>query len=271
MPQVYLAILAPQAAPWTHALLAKKRVTNRFWKGALQTYTDPVNQAGQWALPGGKQEVNDQGSVHTAARREFREETGVDLQPYYPTRPGGGVLEEHAFSGDQTTTIRFWLAVLRVTDEQQTNIRTQVNTNVAPATKPVTRTTLVSMTTPSNAGIKKPTINKPKMAMPPQVRARLIREGKLAEVLPETQSKPKEEHKYTEQVPTGSPFSAQITDWELGSLEKVPRVDVGNRLGVPCQLVASEDDKLLVQSANWKTQDITWYAMVATHLTTKVA
>ena len=83
MPQVYLAILAPQAAPWTHALLAKKRVTNRFWKGALQTYTDPVNQAGQWALPGGKMGGTE--TVHEGAKPEFKEETGYDIQTQYPT------------------------------------------------------------------------------------------------------------------------------------------------------------------------------------------
>ena len=88
---------------------------------------------------------------------------------------------------------------------------------------------------------------------------------------PPTQTKAPERHTYTEVVQTGSPFSSLIKDWELDSLEAVARVDVSNRLGVYFPLVGvSDDDKLLVQSANWKTQDITWYAMVAAHLTTKV-
>ena len=267
MAQVYLAILAPAAAPWTHVLLAKKRVTNRFWERQLKNYTEPVNQAGQWALPGGKQDAEDQGSVHKAAKREFLEETGVDLQPYYPTQPGGGVLEEHAFSGDKTTTIRFWLAVFRVSAELQTNIQIQVNTNVAPATKSVTRQTQVSMTTPSNAGISKPTINRSKMPIPAHLKAKMIREGKL----PQTETKVPERHNYTEVVQTGSPFSSQIKDWELGSLDIVSRVDVGNRLGVYYKPVwASEDEENLVKTATPTTQSITWYAMMATHLNKSV-
>ena len=259
MPQVYLAILAPASAPWTHALLAKKRVTNSWWKGALQTYTTHVNQAGQWALPGGKQEGEE--SVHAAARRESKEETGYDLQPHYPQQPIQGVLGEYPF--ESNGLIRFYLAVLRVSAEQQSNIRTQVNQNIAPQTEKKTRQTLVSMTTPTNAGISKPT-PKPKLK-PQSVIAAQMRAGTYK---PPTQTKAPERHTYTVEVETGRPSKQLIRDWELGSLEMVARVDVSNRLGVYFPLVGvSARDQQIVQDANYDTQDISWYAAVATHLT----
>ena len=82
MAQVYLAVLAPEAGAWTHALLAQKRVTNRFWRGALQTHPSAVNQAGQWALPGGEKKGSE--SAQEAARREFREETGTTSRSNTP-------------------------------------------------------------------------------------------------------------------------------------------------------------------------------------------
>jgi 8-oxo-dGTP pyrophosphatase MutT (NUDIX family) len=277
--QVYLAVLAPASEPWTHALLAKKRVTNSYWRGALQNYTDPVNQAGQWALPGGKKEGSE--SVHEAARREFTEETGYDIRTQYPQHPIQGVLGEYPFSktgalieGPDLLILgivppAFWLAVLRVSLEQQRTILTQVNQNIAPKMRKETKTAYVSMTTPTNAGISKPATTRAKMPIPQSVIARQMREGTYK---PPTQTKPPEQHTYTVEVETGRPSNQLIQDWELGSLEVVARADVSNRLGVYCQLVGVSDrDKLIVQSADYDSQDISWYKALATFLTKSVA
>ena len=77
MPEVYLSILAPAApAAWTHALIGRKRCFNAWWQSRLQQW-GVVNQAGQWALPGGR---IDPGEFPVdQAKKEFKEETGLDL------------------------------------------------------------------------------------------------------------------------------------------------------------------------------------------------
>jgi ADP-ribose pyrophosphatase YjhB (NUDIX family) len=60
-------------------LVAKKNVTNSQWNGQ-QTREAPVNQAGQYALPGGRVEGNNSlQSLVDNAVREFQEETGVGI------------------------------------------------------------------------------------------------------------------------------------------------------------------------------------------------
>ena len=62
-------------------LVVKKRQLNRWWGGQIGAQNSLVNQAGQWAFPGGRCECNS-GDDHSAdAKREFEEETGLDFPP----------------------------------------------------------------------------------------------------------------------------------------------------------------------------------------------
>ena len=54
MTEVYVALLAPPLpAPWTHTLLARKRIITAWWARAVRVRR-AVDEAGQWALPGGE-------------------------------------------------------------------------------------------------------------------------------------------------------------------------------------------------------------------------
>jgi ADP-ribose pyrophosphatase YjhB (NUDIX family) len=63
-------------------LIVKKREFNKWWGGQVSSQNSLVNQAGQWAFPGGKCECGSGGDDHSAdAKREFKEETGLDFPP----------------------------------------------------------------------------------------------------------------------------------------------------------------------------------------------
>ena len=64
-------------------LITKKNVVNRFWEGQLSATDTVVNQAGQYALPGGRIEATE--TPQMAGSREFLEETGVDLGKFAGT------------------------------------------------------------------------------------------------------------------------------------------------------------------------------------------
>lgn len=71
--QVYLALTDGEKV-----LIAKKKIINNFWQNT-EGNAVVVNQPGQWALPGGGQNGNEE--VETTAIREFTEETGISLTP----------------------------------------------------------------------------------------------------------------------------------------------------------------------------------------------
>jgi 8-oxo-dGTP pyrophosphatase MutT (NUDIX family) len=73
MPQVYVAVYDDRS----RILIVRKRIRNSFWHGLVGAPAI-VNQAGQWALPGGG--IDDEESEFVAAQREFLEETGLDLR-----------------------------------------------------------------------------------------------------------------------------------------------------------------------------------------------
>ena len=93
-------------------------------------------------------------------------------------------------------------------------------------------------------------------------------------VLRQAETKPSvpQQTELVRMVPTDRPSDPLIQDWELSSFEVVARQILGNRLGVPEQLVGlSPSDTQLIQQSSHDSQDISWYATMATHLTTKVA
>jgi len=69
---IYLAIADKNGM----VMVVKKRIVNSWWEGEIQR-SQVVNQAGQYALPGGRQ--NGAESRRETAIREFYEETGIDL------------------------------------------------------------------------------------------------------------------------------------------------------------------------------------------------
>lgn len=72
--QVYLALQSRLGAT---TMIAKKAELNHYWKGKANKRSSLVNQAGQWALPGGS--LNHGEQPVAGALREFFEETGCDL------------------------------------------------------------------------------------------------------------------------------------------------------------------------------------------------
>ncbi|KGK57302.1 hypothetical protein NC00_13370 [Xanthomonas cannabis pv. phaseoli] len=69
---------ADGAAPWLTAKLTAEAIAADLQAWAVRGIDSIVNQAGQWALPGGG--THDSETAEDAARREFGEETGQSLQ-----------------------------------------------------------------------------------------------------------------------------------------------------------------------------------------------
>lgn len=74
--QVYTALYTDSGI----VLIAMKRHENQFWDGANTGINSLMKQAGQFCLPGGKQNSGE--TVYECAKREFLEETGVQVPMY---------------------------------------------------------------------------------------------------------------------------------------------------------------------------------------------
>ena len=245
MTQVYLAVLAPEApAAWTHALIAKKRVINRWWRRQLGQPA-AVNQAGQWALPGGAKGGNE--DQRAAAKREFQEETGVDLQTDFAAHLA---VEDYPFNPDgfpmggneQAPPQGFSLVVLRVSTARQSHCCATANTSIGP--KPV-----LSVPKEPTGSKMMPRHMKKSVATP---YLSTLSQGAL--------------------VAGDSPLNGEVQDWELSSLLVVGRQVLGNYLGVHCPLeeLSPSDTRLILQRGH-DSQDISWYKQMAAHLTKTVA
>jgi len=81
--QVYAALYDADG----NFVIVRKRQLNAFWGGGVAGAATLVNQAGQWALPGGGMEG---GSDVDNARREFIEETGCAFPHYASTLSARG-------------------------------------------------------------------------------------------------------------------------------------------------------------------------------------
>lgn len=109
--QVYTALYTDTGI----VLIAARRHENQFWDGANTGIVSLMKQAGQFCLPGGRQNPGE--TEYECAAREFLEETGVPV-PLYSERwkwpaPGGGF-----------TLVGFKVAAL-------TALETRINTGLA--------------------------------------------------------------------------------------------------------------------------------------------
>ncbi|WP_299589355.1 NUDIX domain-containing protein [uncultured Microbulbifer sp.] len=102
-------------------LISKKKVQNKWWDYSLSKKASRVNQAGQWALPGGGKEPSE--SAEEAARREFLEETGVCLKNFEGGNEGLNII-----SNRQYTLIGF-----RLLSSELENIEKEINRMLAPS------------------------------------------------------------------------------------------------------------------------------------------
>ena len=116
-------------------LLTRKRVRNSYWGGVLKTagqngHDQAVNNAGQFALPGGKVEaVEDNGNPVFTAMREMEEETGILLDSLHPARTQMVFLDPTA--GHHGTA--FAVVIFQVAPMALTNLSIQANQNLQPA------------------------------------------------------------------------------------------------------------------------------------------
>lgn len=113
--QVYAAVHDDMS----NYLIVRKRYQNRWW-GGQSGDSATVNQAGQWALPGGRQDAGE--TALATARREFLEETGMDL------RTVAGVTGSVAIARTHYTVVDFDLS-----PAQLVNVQLTTNANVQPS------------------------------------------------------------------------------------------------------------------------------------------
>jgi 8-oxo-dGTP pyrophosphatase MutT (NUDIX family) len=104
--------------------LVKKRLRNMWWEGHLAAKPTVVNQAGQWALPGGRRGKE---SPEAAALREFLEETGVDLDNFATKTP----VVVKTVPGERAAD--YYLVDLPVKGERLLSICEHVNINLQPS------------------------------------------------------------------------------------------------------------------------------------------
>jgi 8-oxo-dGTP pyrophosphatase MutT (NUDIX family) len=117
--QVYLAVQNAKC----NTIIVKKRELNHWWgskakveaSGSVQSSL--VNQAGQWALPGGRKEARE--PVEEAAVREFSEETGFTLDLTTATKIQVMIQNKH-------------YALVRVQYNWVQSILDQINANLQP-------------------------------------------------------------------------------------------------------------------------------------------
>ena len=102
-----------------NVLIVKKKVKNSWWSGGLCAPAR-VNQAGQWALPGGN--LNQDEKPDIGAMREFSEETGIDLKNF-PGGTSGAVIKRT----DQYILVCFQLSTAHLND-----LCSGINHNVSP-------------------------------------------------------------------------------------------------------------------------------------------
>lgn len=118
MPQVYLVVHDNIG----NYLITKKRCKNSWWNGKTQSPSSFVNQAGQWALPGGEIEAHDE-TATKAALREFKQETAIDLIDFSPS------------TGETSEIVRDtkYIAIeYEISSEKLIILRDAANSNVQP-------------------------------------------------------------------------------------------------------------------------------------------
>lgn len=112
----------------TRYLIARKRIVNAFWEYGEVLSLRVVNQAGQWALPGGGREEDE--TTEECALREFREETGVKLS----TLAGAKRVNTYSWRN-------FEVAEFLVSQTQLTDLYITINANLQPKVGVGTRPT----------------------------------------------------------------------------------------------------------------------------------
>lgn len=119
-------LATPPITVWPDAALAGRVTTAQqaLEKWASEQPQATVNQAGQWALPGGA--MGDGESAEAAARREFFEETGVALDPVF-------VMQRSVAFGYRPGRVAFYLACFAAPpDIDLDELAARLNLNLAP-------------------------------------------------------------------------------------------------------------------------------------------
>lgn len=121
-----VALGAPPITLWPDAGLGARIVTAQ---QALETWVAQrplvtINQAGQWALPGGAMGATE--AAEAAARREFAEETGLTLDASY-------VMDQTVAFRDPPDQVLFFLVCFAApADIDLATVATTLNQNLAP-------------------------------------------------------------------------------------------------------------------------------------------